>query len=173
MRTRELWQVCEEAPDYEVSNEGRVRKHHNHTIEMAQGRVQDGTKTVSLTVDRMRRVFVLRRLVAQAFCEIPDSDCDTVIHLDADQNNCNAYNLAWRPRWFAWQYTRQFRKYIPDRYNIPVFNVNTGQVHPSVIAAGMVDGAIWTDIYASVLGGREIYPHGHVYIHATEVHNNL
>jgi len=166
---KEIWQPVEEAPGYYVSNHGNVRKALDYN--MATGRLPDGTRTVSMTVDKKQQVFVLRRVVAAAFCDIPDEHSDTVVHLDGDQNNCHADNLVWRPRWFAWRYTRQFRLATLDRWEIPVVNVVTGDMSPSVVAAGMIDGTLWADVYRSVIEGVQIYPYGHIYSHAEDYHD--
>ena len=62
---------------YEVSNLGRVRSiprlaNSEYFIRHIQGRMRkDGTKTVTLSVQRQREKFVIADLVAKAFGEVP------------------------------------------------------------------------------------------------------
>jgi hypothetical protein len=157
----ELWQPIADAPGYSVSTTGRVQK--DGWREMSSRQLVDGTRTVTLTVNHEQQIFVLRRLVAAAFCSVPDVNCDSVIHLNGDFNDCEADNLAWRPRWFAWRYTRQFRQTIPARFDVHVINTTTGQTSPSVPAAGMIDGTLWVDVYRSMVEHRPTYPYGYHY----------
>ena len=48
------------------------------------------------------------RLVAQAFIERNFPAYNTPINIDGDRWNNSVNNLAWRPRWFAVKYNRQF-----------------------------------------------------------------
>lgn len=159
---REMWVAVPSNEDYDVSSHGRVRKHDTGQ-DMAIVCLGDGSLAVSLTQDKRQRPHMLRRLVAEAFCEYSEVRDDTVIHLNGDQKDCRAENLAWRPRWFAWKYTHQFNEELPEKYNKQVTNIVTGSMWTDIPAAGMSEGELWSDIWRSCVEGVAIYPHAHVY----------
>lgn len=161
---REIWAPYPSNPNYWVSSAGEVRKDGLDGHIMANGRLRDGSVTVSLSQDGRQKVYLLRRVVAETFCLAPFDNCDSVIHLDGDQRNCQAYNLAWRPRWFAWQYSRQFNLPILPQWELPVINLDTLESHPSMIAAGMCDGVLWKQLSKGVFEQKRVYPHGYMYV---------
>lgn len=155
---QERWKQVSFAPEYFVSTQGRVEK-NGHLITI--GHVTDGSLSAVLRLESGSRPYLVRRLVAEAFCEKLTANCDSVIHLDGEKDNCNVENLAWRPRWFAWKYTRQFHEPVRSRWMYPVRIVQTGEEFGSLIEAGMRLGMLWADIYRSTIEHRVTYPFGY------------
>jgi hypothetical protein len=75
---------------YEVSNLGRVRR----TRVIQDGEVTQGYRAVILSKGGERKLFLVHRLVATAFCEKP-SGCDVVNHIDNNPKNNRVENLEW------------------------------------------------------------------------------
>lgn len=156
----ETWIPIEVAPEYSVSNLGRVQK-SGHILKI--GHVTDGSASVVLRNENGSRPHLLRKLVATAFCEPLTPLCDTVVHLDRNKTNCVAENLVWRPRWHAWQYAHQFNEPVRSRWMYPIVNISTGEEFGSIIEAGMVYGMLWVDIYKSAIEDRVTFPYGYVF----------
>lgn len=160
---QEEWKRIWEFPQYSISNYGRVRHEHTGRI-MANSRTTHGHIKISL-LDRATRVRYTRSvalLVAQNFIEVPDLLSDAVIELDGDLSNVVAWNLAWRPKWFAWKYMHQLKCQQPmEFHNLRVQNVTHGFVYRSIVEAGMSEGLLFDDIWRSVCTpeGVRIYPH--------------
>lgn len=154
----ETWVRVEIAPEYLVSDQGRVSK--NGQI-LKSGHVTDGSRSVVLRDAKGHRPHLIRKLVAAAFCEPLTAQCDTVVHLDGDKENCNASNLVWRPRWYAWQYTHQFNESVRSRWMYPIVNISTGEEFGSIIEAGMRYGMLWQAIYVSCIEHRITFPYGY------------
>lgn len=153
---REIWVPLKDYPGYDVSNYGYVRK--EGFGQLAMSTTHDGTVKVHLNVDGQQITRSVRRLVAEEFCEKPDERCDTVITLDGNPSSNYYTNLAWRPRWFAWEYARQFHTPVPDKYHILVRNCRTGEMYRTVMEAGVREGLLWSQIYTSCLEHRMVYP---------------
>jgi hypothetical protein len=162
---REEWKRIWEFPQYSVSNYGRIRDEHRDRL-MATSQTTHGHVKISLrdrhTGERYTRSVAL--LVAQNFVERPDALSDAVIVLDGKPENVVAWNLAWRPAWFAWHYAHQFRCQQPIAFqNLRVRNITRGYVYRSVIEAGVNEGLLFDDIWRSCCTPSEnrprIYPH--------------
>ena len=155
-----LTEEIPEFPFYTVSNDGIVWN-TRYGQPQAHSYTQHGDPKVTLTNYDGRATLSVRVLVAEAFVPRPDDLSDTVILLNNDRTDLRAENLAWRPRWFAWNYAHQFKKDFPPHYhNIPVVNLETGQEYPSIIICGMLEGLLFDDIWRSTNTGDRIYPSG-------------
>lgn len=160
---KEAWKVIDEFPNYRISSRGFVFNIKMDDF-MKLSRTQQGDYKVTLVNDEYRVTRSVRVLVAEAFVQKPDPMFDTVIILDTDKSNIVASNLAWRPRWFAWKYYRQF--YTPHHHNytsIPIINLNTKVKYSSVIDAAMREGVLLEDLWRSVNNGSFIFPTGDAY----------
>lgn len=168
----EHWADIPEHPDYMVSDRGQI---YNRRMEklMSLNKTMQGDLKVTLSDGGERSTRSVRVLVATAFVEKPrwlatyhrSAIPDTVIVLDGDQGNVSAYNLAWRPRWFANQYARQFKvDHYPDAYYTrPVMNLQTGALYHSVIQAAQTEGLLYHDVHRSASTQEEIYPDDKVF----------
>lgn len=163
----ERWVDIPGFPEYEISDHGRVySKYSGHDLSLSMN--TRGHIKVNLSLEGEIHTRSVRVLVANAFVEVPDRlriethDLD-VINLDGNPENNNWENLAWRPRWFSWKYTRQFNQPVPAEYNVNLLNTLTGEVFTSVMDAGVAHGELWEYVYASAIDGRPVYPSGAVY----------
>ena len=92
----EKWEVIERAPDYEVSDLGRVKKRNNGKI--VNQHIIRGHPTVKLTDKGHQIKVTVHTLVAEAF--VPGQRPDwIVVHKDLNNFNVCASNLRWKPRY--------------------------------------------------------------------------
>ena len=78
---------------YEVSNEGDIRNITNFKI-MKTFETKAGYKSIGLVYNHHRYVFLIHRLVAQAFIPNPENK-PQVNHIDGNKKNNNVANLEW------------------------------------------------------------------------------
>ncbi len=109
---QEVWQTIPDFPSYLISNLGRVYN-TKHDMIMRTSFTNFGHVKITLKIDKLSERFTrsVAQMVAEAFLEPPNWKCDQVIILDGDFSNVAASNLAWRPRWYTWKYTRQLKKH--------------------------------------------------------------
>ena len=163
----ERWVDIPEFPEYEISDHGNVHSKRNNQP-IAPSWNGTGSVKVNFSVEGKLHTRSVRVLVAEAFVERP-TDLESTLHdlevinIDGDMWNNHYQNLAWRPHWFVWKYTRQFQDGIPQEYNVPVFNTLTGVLYDSVMDAGIADAVIWEYVYASAIKGTPVYPTGAIY----------
>jgi hypothetical protein len=161
----EEWRPVEEFSNYHVSNFGNIYNVLNDHP-MRTSVTSFGHKKITLLSewDGRRYTRSVAQLVAQAFVIPPNIFCDQIIVLDGDFNNVAAYNLAWRPRWFAWKYTRQLKTPQPLHYrNLPVDNIVNDEYYENIIQAGMTEGLLFDDIWRSTYSGDPVFPHNSVF----------
>lgn len=159
---QEHWKTIPDFPNYEVSNLGRIYNSKWRQM-MVVGVTNHGHARITLTTDAgFRFTRSATRIVAEAFVESPSFMCDNVIVLDGNFRNIEASNLAWRPAWFMWKYTRQLKTDQPRHYhNLAVQNLVTGVVYESIIDAGKTEGLLFEDIWESTYNGKQVFPYGH------------
>lgn len=153
----ELWSPIEDFPGYSVSNYGRVcndksgkilRLVDNHFGLLAVGMVRDG-------IQRHRSVTLL---VAKAFLPQLTGPFDTPINLDGNRHNNHISNLAWRPRWFAIKYNRQFRHSYQNSIMAPLVDLKTGEVSSNSIECSKRYGLLEQDLVMSVINRTYVWP---------------
>ena len=159
----EIWKTIKEFPNYEVSNLGRIHnKNDGRLMSISHNNYGHSKITLASESDHHRYTRSVTQLVAQLFVEKPNDLCDTVVILDGDLFNIAAHNIAWRPRWFAWSYSRQLKTQQPLNYhNLPVVNTVTGDTYVSIVEAGIAEGLLFIDIWKSTYMNNSIFPHGH------------
>lgn len=157
----EQWRTILEFPNYQISNKGRVFNLRTKR-EMNTSSTNYGHSKITLTdYDGKRYTRSVALLVAQAFVPAPNIMCDTLMVLDGNLDNVDATNLAWRPNWFAWKYTRQLKTIQPVHYhNLHVMNTTLGIEYSSIIEAGIAEGLLFSDIWESTYTGKKVYPDG-------------
>jgi len=145
-----VWQELEEFPNYGVSNHGEFSNLRTGG-EVRPSRTQQGHAKVSLYLDGRLLTRSAALLVAHAFLEQPFEYWDTPIHLDGDLMNCAAWNLMWRPRWFAIKYHKQF--YNENFHNDTVRRVEleTGETYETGKEACIANGLYYFDIVKSCI----------------------
>ncbi len=161
----EVWQTIPEFQNYQISNLGRVYNIKKDII-MRTSLTNFGHVKLTLKSDWSEERFTrsVAQLVAEAFVEPPNLMCDHIIILDGNFSNVAATNLAWRPRWYAWKYSRQFRLHKPIFYrNLTIHNLVTGSYYESVMEAGMTEGLLFEDIWRSTYTGASLFPHGAIF----------
>lgn len=120
---QEEWRTIREFPEYEISNYGRVAHKAQDILIRTSHTLQGGLK-VGLTENGKQYTRSVKVLVADAFVDGKSPHFNTPIILDGDQNNCSAQNLMWRPRWFAWHYTNQFKNVLDIYRKGPIVEVD-------------------------------------------------
>jgi len=83
---------------------------------------------------------------------------DTPIHLDNDLSNNHVDNLAWRPRWFAVKYQRQYWNEEYRYSKTVVEDIKTGEIYKSIMDACQKYGYLYLDVLKSCTKGDEVYP---------------
>lgn len=109
----EQWKKVQDHDQYEISNMGRITSTSRGQRKLLkvfsvhrQNRVP--YQKVSLCKNKKKSLHAIHNLVAQAFCNKPDTNEHTMVsHLDGDNTNNRADNLEWitrhesRPRAFT------------------------------------------------------------------------
>lgn len=96
----ELWADIDGFPSYQISNRSRVKSFKKRNTRLLTAFPNNhGYWRVALTNPMgQSKHLLVHRLVAQAFCQKPSEECDTVDHIDNDRNNNCAENLRWLTR---------------------------------------------------------------------------
>lgn len=138
------WRPIEEFPGYSISNQGFVL---NRFGKMIARRINNrGIVYVGLSKDEEQFAISVARLVAVAFLPKPANEAfDTPINLDGDRANNRAWNLMWRPRWFAIKYSRQFLRGWREA-NDPVEEVETQESFERSLSAAMRYGLLALEV---------------------------
>lgn len=152
----ELWKVIPEFPNYEVSTEGRVRNRSTDKF-MALNMNQYGVVFVGL-FNRGQHKKGVARLVAQAFIERNFPAYNTPINIDGDRWNNSVNNLAWRPRWFAVKYNRQFRVLYEHHIPYPIQDIKTGETSIDSFECARLYGLLEKDVVQSIHNRTYTWP---------------
>ena len=90
----EIFKTCVEAPNYEISNLGRLRnKKTNHFRAFRDN--GNGYMTVKISINKTAKSFYVHRLVAHAFIEKNNLLQTEVNHKDGNKKNNCVSNLEW------------------------------------------------------------------------------
>lgn len=162
MLLEEVFRPIEEFPDYDITNFGRVFNGHSGR-EMVLSPTLSGDLTVGLMKFGRQYRRSVKVLVARAFVEGEDAIANTPIQLDGNRENLRADNIVWRPRWLAWEYSRQFTN-PPEWVNDgPVAEQYSGKLYHSIFDAAIATGQLYRDIRRSMYNGRPVFPTGEIY----------
>lgn len=148
----EEWVRLDEFPEYKVSDLGDIKNERSGRL-VAKSLTKQGGVKVGLYHDNKQHTRSVAVLVAKAFVPgYDESVFTTPIHLDADQRNCEASNLAWRPRWFAYRYHQQFTPMHQDWIDTyscmgPVIDLDTRTMYQTVLEAAQVNGLLMFDLH--------------------------
>jgi hypothetical protein len=152
----EIWQYIDEFPKYMISSHGRV-------VNDASGKMmstyynRQGIVIVGLWDNPIQHTRSVARLVALAF--LPKTEFDnfnTPIQLDGDRDNCHVENLAWRPRWFAYDYRAQFTR--PPMGFGPIECIETGEEFETTYLAALRFGLLEREIINRLVDHRPVWP---------------
>ena len=155
---QEQWQDVLGFLRYSVSDHGRVRNNDTGRI-MAIHRNPHGTCYVGLAKGKKQLRRSLPLLVATAFVPKMSGrvEFEKIIHLDGDQTNNRATNLAWRPHWFVVCYQNQFKR-GPVGSDVPVMEVKTQELYPTTWDASLAFGLLEQHVIASATTGTWVFP---------------
>lgn len=152
------WRKIQSFTDYSVSNFGQVRNDETGRI-MSLLVNQTGVVHVGLTKNRTLHKRSVSLLVAQAFLDREREEAFvTPINLDGNRRNNHVENLAWRPRWFAVKYFRQFSGFAQK--TSPIEEARTHEVFLNPWEAVIKYGLLHADIILSLRHGRRVWPTG-------------
>lgn len=146
-------------PEYVVDKEGIVYTLASG-LKRKPSRTQEGSVKITLYRDGRAYTKSLSLLVARAWV-YNDHDpeiFDTPIHLDNDLENNNAENLAWRPRWFAVKYQRQYWNEEYRYARTRVIDAKTGETFDSLLEVCQRYGFLYLDVIRSCTKGEEVFP---------------
>jgi len=153
----EFGKVIEGFPNYEITNLGRVFNIKTGR-EMILSPTMNGDLTVGLVRHGHQHRFSVKCLVARAFVEGETKLFNTPILLDCDKHNLHAANIVWRPRWFAWKYTRQFNEIHNWYFFGPVVDMATMVQYQNYIVAAKTHGLLCIDIMESIYNQKLVFP---------------
>lgn len=138
---KKIW-VGDVATVYSVNNLGQVRNDYTKKI-LAESYNQQGMAKVSIFFEDKPKTLLVSNLVATAFLPTPPTHFTTPININGDRANCEASNLAWRPRWFAVKYHQQFRSVLWQAHkDLQMMDLDTGEMfarpHDIVLKYGVL-----------------------------------
>ena len=153
----EHWKTIIEFPEYKVSDQGRVLNTSNNRV-LRESVTQSGVVKIGIVKGGTQFTRCVPLLVADTFVEGRDDIFNTPIHLDGDSRNNRADNLLWRPRAFAWKFTRQFTD-IPAKYKKgPLVDIETGVQYKDVVEAAKVNGLLFEDVLKTITIQKPAFP---------------
>jgi NUMOD4 motif len=153
----EHWKPIENFPGYSVSDYGRVRTDKTGRI-LVLSENQFGLLQVGMMRDGEQKHRSVPLLVAKAFLPPLTGPFDTPINLDGNRHNNHIDNLAWRPRWFAIKYNRQFRYPYENPILAPLEDLETGEVSANSFECATRYGLLEQDLVLSVLNRTYVWP---------------
>lgn len=154
----EQWTPILDFPGYSVSTSGHVRNDNTGRI-LETNQNQYGVLCVGMMRDGVQYHRSVPKLVARAFVERQYGTFDTPINLNGDRTDCRAKNLAWRPRWFAISYHRQFeQRYEGQGFPNRLRNTLTGKISKDTWACSIEYGLLERDLILAVLNRTYVWP---------------
>lgn len=155
----EEWKKIQLFDRYSVSDQGQVRNDETGRV-LTILRNQHGVCYVGLMRGHAQCRRSIPLLVAHAFVPKPMTaqrrTFDKPIHLNGDQTNNHAYNLMWRPHWFAMKYRAQFR--VGPTVATPVLDLETRERYPSPWIAALSFGLLEKEVIVSGLHRTFVWP---------------
>ncbi len=149
--------IIPDFPNYEISTFGRVYNLRTGR-QLVLSPTQAGDLTVGLMRDYRQHRYSVKCLVARAFVDGESDIFNTPIQLDGDKNNLHVSNIVWRPRWFAWKYTRQFHDVHNWYFFGPIVDRETMVQYKNYIEAATANGLLCSDIMESIYNSKFVFP---------------
>jgi hypothetical protein len=154
---KEHWKHIKGFPGYLVSDHGRIQAEKSGRL-LALSDNQYGVQCVGMMLEGEQRHRSVPRLVAHAFLPNETDVFDTPINLDGDRHNNHVSNLAWRPRWFAVKYNRQFREPYPYPITHPIMDMETREISENSYETAKRYGLLEGDVVLSILERTLVWP---------------
>ena len=158
----EIWAKILGFPKYSVSTHGRIRNDVRERL-VKQSCTMQGMSKVGLMKDGKQHTKSVKLLVASAFVTGQTDIFDSPINLDGDQRNNHIANLVWRPAWFAWKYTSQFK--TVDEYATigPIVDRHTGLLYENIVSAATTNGLLFYEIKLALVNKVPVFPTWHLF----------
>jgi hypothetical protein len=153
----ETWVQIDEFPDYEVSDQGRVRTIKTGYIKVPSEN-QYGVPHILLMRNGEQHRRGITLLVAEAFLPRLSERFNTPVNLNGDRYDNRVSNLVWRPRWWARQYNEQFRLDYTPAYSGPVADIHTGKEWSTSLEAAKDNGLLDREIFLAILNQTVCFP---------------
>jgi hypothetical protein len=144
------WIPIEGFPGYSVNRDGQVRNDDSGRL-MASNVNQYGVVYVGLSRNSIQSQRSVARLVARTFLPRHPGRMDTPINLNGDRHDNRVENLAWRPRWYAVEYFRQFRERYKNPIDMPIIDRDTGEKYRDSRDCALANGLLEKDVVMSIL----------------------
>lgn len=162
----EVWAPIEGHPGYVVSNYGQIAKMGREDRPMRISQTVTGHAKIGLLDEwGERKTRSAAVLVATAFVEREQDNCDNVIIKNMNYTDLRAENLAWRPDGFAWEYANQFNRQIPRHYvNLQVADIVHEIQYPNIMEAAGQQGLLFKDVWRSTYTGDETFPTRSIFV---------
>lgn len=146
-------------PDYLVARDGSIYTKASG-LRRKPSRTQEGAMKITLYREGKAYTKSLSLVVAKAWL-YNDHDpeiFDTPIHLDNDPANNHVDNLAWRPRWFAVKYQRQYWNTEYRYSTTKIVEPKTGDVYEGFMDVCQSYGFLYLDVIRSCTRGDSVFP---------------
>lgn len=146
-------------PEYVITKDGTV-----YTLASGLKRkpsmTQEGALKITLYRDGRAYTKSLSLLVANAWLynDFDPDIFDTPIHLDNDLQNNHVDNLAWRPRWFAVKYQRQYWNEEFRYSKVRVEELTSGTAYESLLDVCQAFGYLYVDVLRSCTRHESVFP---------------
>lgn len=152
----EIWKTIPEAPDYQISNLGRVKsnKFNYRSRILKQKTGKTGYKMIGLCIKPKRKFFLVHRLVLSTFKPVENMNELEINHKDEDKSNNSLTNLEWVTSKENCNYGNRNKK-LSDSFSIPVRCIETGIIYKSGREAGRLTNTSITGISNCLTGKRE------------------
>lgn len=146
-------------PDYLIDRDGTIYTVYKHRVRRPSF-TREGAVKITLFRDGQAFTKSLPRLVAEnwLYNDYDPEIFDTPIHLDNDLSNNHVDNLAWRPRWFAVKYQRQYWNEEYRYSHVKIEDVQTGEVYSRAMDVCQKYGLLFIDVLNSCIKGTEVFP---------------
>lgn len=153
----EVWVTIQDFPNYKVSSSGRVANVKSGNI-LKESLTKHGVVKIGLVLEGVQYTRSMSVLVAETFVEGKTDIFNTPVHLDGNNLNNRSDNLVWRPRWFAWKYSRQFNELEPGQNRGPIIDLKSGDIYKDMVSVAVTNGLLVSDIWKSVHTKKETFP---------------
>jgi hypothetical protein len=155
VKVEETFVAIQGYPDYAISDHGRVMSLRRNR-ELTGTPNQWGVFSVGLTEDGLVTRIPIKNLVARHFVDGESEIFNSPVLKDTDQRNLHWTNIVWRPRWFAWEYTHQWR--VPETllYHGSLVDLDGGGAYDSPQECAMVNCLLVRDVVARALNGQRV-----------------